>query len=259
MGASYFDYVIADSVVVPISHQVSYSEKIVFLPNSYQANDASRNISDKTFTKAECGLPSKGFIFCCFNNNYKITPEVFDPWMRILKSIDGSVLWLFEENATAAVNLRKEAAVRGIDPARLAFAKRMPLSDHLARHRLADLFLDTLPCNAHTTASDALWTGLPVLTQIGEMFAGRVAASLLNAINLPELIVETPEQYERLAIELATHPEKLRAVKSRLAENRLTAPLFDTGLFTRHIEAAYIAMYERHQAGLAPDHIRVPN
>jgi len=259
MGASYIDYLIADSVVIPRSHQTSYSEKIVYLPNSYQANDARRRISDRIFTRTECDLPSNGFIFCCFNNNYKLTPKTFDQWIRILQSVEGSVLWLLEDNATAVVNLRREAAVRGIDPARLVFAERKPLPDHLARHRLADLFLDTLPYNAHTTASDALWAGLPVLTQLGQTFAGRVAASLLNAIHMPELITETAEEYERQAIDLATNPEKLRAIKSKLDQNRLTAPLFDTRLFTRHLEAAYIAMYERHQAGLAPDHIHVPD
>ena len=142
-----------------MSHRSSYSEKIVYLPNSYQANDAGREIADKTFTRAECGLPGEGFVFCCFNNNYKITPGIFDPWMRILKSVEGSVLWLLEENATAAANIRKAAELRGVDPARIVFAERMPLSDHLARHRLADLVLDTLPYNAHTTASDALWAG----------------------------------------------------------------------------------------------------
>jgi protein O-GlcNAc transferase len=259
MGASYIDYIVADSFVIPTSHRSSYAEKIVYLPNSYQANDTGRNISEKMFTKAECGLPDAGFVFCCFNNNYKFTPGMFDLWMRILKSVDGSVLWLLEDNAAAAANMRKEAEVRGIDPARLVFAARMPPSDHLARHRLADLALDTLPCNAHTTASDCLWAGLPLLTQMGETFAGRVAASLLNAINLPELITETPQEYERLAIDLAMDPEKLRTIKSKLSENRLTAPLFDTRLFTGHIEAAYVAMYERHQAGLAPDHIVVPH
>ena len=179
--------------------------------------------------------------------------------MRILKQVDGSVLWLLEDNATAASNLRKEAEARGINSDRLIFAKRMPLADHLARHRLADLFLDTLPYNAHTTASDALWAGLPVLTCIGETFAGRVAASLLNAIGLPELITTTLDDYERLAIDLATHPEKLAVIKRKLAENRLTTPLFDTKLFAKHIEAAYTAMYERYQAGLAPDHIIIPN
>jgi protein O-GlcNAc transferase len=259
MGASYIDYVIADAVVIPASHRGGYSEKVVYLPNSYQATDAAREISDKVFTRAECGLPDTGFVFCCFNNNYKITPGTFDSWMRMLQSVEGSVLWLLEDNATAAGNLRKQAAVRGIDPARLVFAGRMPQSEHLARHRLADLLLDTLPCNAHTTASDALWAGLPVLTQLGETFAGRVAASLLNAVNLPELIAETPQAYERLAIDLAMHPEKLREIQSKLADNRLVAPLFDTRLFTRHIEAAYTAMYARFEAGLAPDHIFVPN
>jgi protein O-GlcNAc transferase len=259
MGASYIDYIIADSVVIPRSHQRHYSEKIVHLPNSYQANDARRSISDRVFTRAECGLPSTAFVFCCFNNNYKLTPQILDRWIRILNSVQGSVLWLLEDNATAVANLSNEAAVRGIDPARLVFAGRMTLADHLARHRLADLFLDTLPYNAHTTASDALWAGLPVLTQMGETFAGRVAASLLRGIHLPELIAETAEDYERLAIDLAMDPDKLRAIKSRLADNRLTAPLFDTGLFTKHIEAAYVAMYERYRAGLGPDHISVPN
>jgi predicted O-linked N-acetylglucosamine transferase (SPINDLY family) len=179
--------------------------------------------------------------------------------MRILKQVDGSVLWLLEDNATAASNLRKEAEARGINSDRLIFAKRMALADHLARHLLADLFFDTLPYNAHTTANDALWAGLPVLTCIGETFAGRVAASLLNAIGLPELITTTLEDYERLAIELATHLEKLAAIKHKLAENRLTTPLFDTKLYTERIEAAYTAMYERHKAGLTPDHIIVPN
>ena len=178
--------------------------------------------------------------------------------MRILKRVDGSVLWLLEDNKAAAVNLRKEAARREVDPERLVFAGRLPPADHLARHRLADLFLDTLPYNAHTTASDALWAGLPVLTRIGEAFAGRVAASLLNAIGLPELITSTPQDYEALAIELASHPTKLADIKRKLADNRLTTPLFDTQLFTKHIEAAYTAMYERYHADLPPDHIYVP-
>jgi protein O-GlcNAc transferase len=166
---------------------------------------------------------------------------------------------LVRDNSTAASNLKKEAVARGVNSERLIFAKRLPLAEHLARHRLADLFLDTLPYNAHTTASDALWAGLPMLTCLGETFAGRVAASLLNAIRLPELIATTLEAYEQMAIDLATHPEKLAVIKRKLAENRLTTPLFDTKLFTKHIEAAYTAMYERHQAGLAPDHISIPN
>jgi protein O-GlcNAc transferase len=261
MGAGYIDYIIGDPIVIPRSQQGSYREKVVYLPPSYMPHDdRGRIISDRAFARREFGLPEQGFVFCCFNNAYKLNPDIFRLWMRLLKAVDASVLWLSENSGTAADNLRKEAVGAGVNPERIVFAKRLPSSaDHLARHRLADLFLDTLPYNAHTTASDALWAGLPVLTQIGNTFAGRVAASLLNAINLPGLITETPEEYERLAIDLAMHPEKLAAIKHKLTENRLTSPLFDTRLFTKHIESAYIAMYERHQAGLAPVHIVIPN
>ena len=258
LGASYIDYIIADQHVVPPSHKEFYTEKVVYLPDCYQANDRKKEIGTRLFSRAECGLPQNGFIFCCFNNNYKITPEVFSCWMRLLIQVDGSVLWLLEDSASASANLRKEAVARGINAERIIFAKRMLLPDHLARHRLADLFLDTLPCNAHTTASDALWAGLPVLTCFGATFSGRVAGSLLNAIGLPELITTTLEAYEEMAIDFATHPEKLAIIKRKLAENRLTTPLFDTKRFTRHIEAAYIAMYDRYQAGLPPEHIIVP-
>jgi protein O-GlcNAc transferase len=259
VGAPYIDYIIADRILIPKDQREFYAEKVAYLPNSYQPNDAGRLIADRAFTRIELGLPLPGFVFCCFNNNFKITPRVFDCWMRILKQVEGSVLWLFEDNTTAANNLRKEAAARGVNAERLIFATRMPLPDHLARHRLADLFLDTLPYNAHTTASDALWAGLPVLTCLGETFSGRVAASLLNAIGLPELVATNFEAYEQMAIELATHPEKLAAVKRKLADNRLTTPLFDTRLFTKHIEAAYTAMYQRHRAGSPPDHIFIPS
>ncbi|WP_424599947.1 tetratricopeptide repeat protein [Bradyrhizobium sp.] len=254
MGANYIDYIIADRTAIPGEDRKFYSEKIAVLPNTYQANDRNRVISDKAFSRSDFGLPSQGVVFCCFNNNYKILPRMFDCWIRILKQVDGSVLWLLDDNASAARNLRAEAVARGVSSDRLVFAGRMPLPEHLARHKLADLFLDTLPCNAHTTASDALWAGLPVLTCLGETFAGRVAASLLNAIGLRELIT-TPEAYEQIAIDLARYPEKLAVIKRKLAANRLTTPLFDTTLFTGHIEAAYTAMYARHQAGLAPDHI----
>ena len=228
------------------------------LPNSYLVNDRKRVVSDQTYSRSDAGLPARGFVFCCFNNNYKITPSVFDRWMRILKQAEGSVLWLAETNTSAKNHLRREAAARGVDPDRMVFAKRMPSSaEHLARLGLADLFLDTLPYNAHATAADALWVGLPVLTCIGETFAGRVAASVLNAIVLPELIAATAESYERIAVDLVNHPERLAAIKRKLAENRLTKPLFDTELFTRHIEAAYRARYDRDQVGLPPDHIVV--
>jgi protein O-GlcNAc transferase len=257
LGASYSDYIIADQCVIPPGDRDFYTEKVVYLPNCYQANDRKRIISARDFSRAECGLPQIGFVFCCFNNNHKITPDVFDRWMRILKKVGGSVLWLVEDNTYVAANLRKEAKARHVDPDRLIFAKRMHLPDHLARHRLADLFLDSLPYNAHTTASDALWAGLPVLTQIGVTFPGRVAASLLNAIGLPELITTTPQAYEDLAVQLATSPERLAATKRKLAHNRLTTSLFDTKAYTRHLEAAYTRMYERYQAGLGPDHMSV--
>lgn len=256
-GADYMDYIIADPHVIPQSQLEFYTEKIAFLPHCYQANDRKRIVGDRKFSRAELGLPLAGFVFCCFNNNYKILPGLFDSWMAMLSKINGSVLWLLEDNAIASENLRKEASARGIDPERLVFAKRMSLEDHLARHRSADLFLDTLPYNAHTTASDALWAGLPILTRTGDTFAGRVATSLLNAIGLPELVARTREGYGHLAVELATHPEKLASIKDKLARNRLTTPLFDTQLFTRHIESAYKAMHERYRAGLPPDHIHV--
>jgi protein O-GlcNAc transferase len=259
MGASYIDYLVADPTVVPASNQKYFSEKLVYLPNSYQANDRKRRIGDKAFTRPELRLPEHGFVFCCFNNNFKITPDVFDLWMRILTQVEDSVLWLLQVNASAAANLRTEARARGVDPKRLVFAERMSLPDHLARHRSADLFLDTLPYNAHTTASDALWTGLPLLTRIGQTFAARVAAGLLTAVGLPELITSTPQAYEELAVELATNPDKLATIKQKLANNRLTMPLFDTELFSKHIEAAYTAMYARYHAGVPPDHIYVPN
>jgi predicted O-linked N-acetylglucosamine transferase (SPINDLY family) len=257
MGAVYMDYIIADPILIPEHLQQFYTEKIVYLPDSYQVNDAKRQVADKVFTRQELGLPTSGFVFCCFNNNYKITPGTFDCWMRILKKVEGSVLWLFEDNSQVSGNLRREAARRGVDAGRLVFAGRTPLPEHLARHRSADLFLDTLPCNAHTTASDAIWTGLPVLTLIGETFAGRVAASILNAVHLPELITSSEEEYEALAIELALEPEKLDEIKLKLDRNRLTAPLFDIDLYTRHIETAYREMYDRYHLDLPPDHIYV--
>jgi predicted O-linked N-acetylglucosamine transferase (SPINDLY family) len=257
MGADYVDYLIADHVLVPRQSQAHYAEKIVYLPDSYQVNDAKRKISDRVYCREELGLPEAGFVFCCFNNNYKIAPETFDGWMHILKQVQSSVLWLLEDNATAASNLRKEAQQRGVDAHRLVFANRMPLQEHLARQRAADLFIDTLPCNAHTTASDALWAGLPVLTCVGETFASRVAASLLTSIGLPELITSRQEDYKALAVWLATNPERLQAIRRKLDRNRLTMPLFDSGLFTRHIEEAYTRMHERYHADLPPDDIHI--
>jgi protein O-GlcNAc transferase len=257
LGTDYIDYLIADKILIPQASQQYYAEKIVYLPNSYQINDRKKIIAQVNFTKQELGLPIDAFVFCCFNNSYKITPLIFDSWARILKAVDNSVLWLLEDNSTLAVNLRKEAALRGLDPKRLVFAKRMSLPEHLARQKAANLFLDTQPYNAHTTASDALWVGLPVLTCMGESFASRVASSLLYAIGLPELVTETRLEYELLAIELGTNPRKLLAIQNKLKTNKLTTSLFDSKLLTKHIESAYIKMYEQHQENLPPNHIYI--
>jgi len=258
MGADYIDYVIADCTVIVPADEPQYTEKIVYLPNAYQVNDTRRRIADRAFAREELGLPDTEFVFCSFNNNYKLTPETFERWMRLLQRVPGSVLWLLEDNEWSAANLRKEAAARGVSPERLIFARRMPLSDHLARHSAADLFLDSLPYNAHTTASDALWAGLPVLTLAGTTFAGRVAASLLAAVGLPELVTHTATEYMDLAVELATHPVKLSRIRERLAASRLALPLFDIRRFTRDLEAAYATMQARHRQGLAPEPLHVP-
>ena len=256
MGAPYINYLIADKTIIPEGSQKFYSEMIAYLP-SYQANDRKRAISDKQLTRRELGLPEKGFVFCCFNNNYKILPATFNGWMRILKAVEGSVLFLYAENNWAEHNLTKEAHAIGIDGSRIIFGQRLSKDEYLARYRTCDLFLDTFPYNAGTTASDALWAGLPVLTLMGESFPSRVAASLLNAIDLPELITNSQEGYENLAIELAKNSLKLAEIKSKLANRRLTAPLFDTPLFTKNLEAAYIKMYETYYAGLPADNIYI--
>jgi predicted O-linked N-acetylglucosamine transferase (SPINDLY family) len=258
MAANYMDYLIADRTLIPEEKQHHYSEKIAYLPNSFMVNDTKKNLSNRLFTRAEVGLPANGFVFCCFNNHYKITPNIFIGWMRILKAVEGSVLWLTEGNNTAISNLKKEAKKNGVDENRIIFASRLTLrEDHLNRIQLADLFIDTLPYNAHATTSDALQVGLPVLTCIGNSFASRVAASLINSVNLPELITNTQEQYESLAMELATHPEKLKTIKKKLNNNLPESPLYDTPLFTQHLESAYSMMYDRYQKGLEADHIYV--
>lgn len=257
LGAGFMDYIIADQHVLPAEHRRFYSEKVAWLPHCYQANDDRRHIAANGPTREDCGLPSNGVVFCCFNNAYKITPEVFDSWMRILVAVGGSVLWLLDDSETAVANLRREAQARGVDPTRLIFATRLPPADHLARHRCADLFLDTLPYNAHTTASDALWAGLPLLTCEGTTFAGRVAASLLRAVDLPELIVPDRHEFERRAIEIACDPERLTAIREKLAHGRATMPLFDTRRSCRAIEAAFRMMQDRQLAGLAPQHFAV--
>lgn len=252
-GQPFIDYVIADRIVIPEENRQFFTERVICLPNSYYANDNRRVISDAPQARADHNLPDDAFVFCCFNQTYKISPTEFDIWMRLLGKVDGSVLWLLKDNQWAEANLRKEAAARGVDPDRLTFAGRLPEADHLARHRCADLFLDTFNYNAHTTACDALWTGLPVVTKLGKSFAARVGGSLLYAIDLPELVMTTPEDYEQLALGLATDPERLAGIKAKLAANRLTTPLFDTKRFTRNIEQAYELAFTRRLGGFTPE------
>ncbi len=254
LGGDFIDYLLADSVLVPGAARENYGEKIAYLP-SYQVNDSRRPRTDRSFTRAELGLPPAGFVFCCFNTTYKITPETFDSWMRILAAVRGSVLFLLRSSGAAERNLRGEAERRGISPERLIFGPVLPVAEYLARYRAADLFLDTLPYNAGTTASDALWAGLPVLTLPGESFASRMAASLLTAAGVPELIATSRADYERRAIELATGGQRLEALKQKLAANRSACALFDSATFTRNLESLYQQMYERHLAGLPPEHL----
>jgi predicted O-linked N-acetylglucosamine transferase (SPINDLY family) len=227
------------------------------MPDSYQVNDRRRQIAPLNYSRDELGLPAAGVVFCSFNANVKITPELFGSWLRILTRTPGSVLWLLADNATAQSNLREWAALRGVDPGRLIFAPYLPPAEHLARYRAADLFLDTFPCNAHTTASDALWAGVPVLTRMGRSFGSRVAASLLHAIGLEGLVTATEPEYEALAVRLATHPQEIASLKRGMAERRDAVPLFDTPRFTRQIEDAYATVYERCQRGLEPQDLRV--
>jgi protein O-GlcNAc transferase len=253
MGADFMDYLIADEIVVPMGQHRHYTESVVTLPGSFMPADSTRAIGSRAFMRAELGLPSNGFVFSCFNASYKITPPIFDLWMRLLESVEESVLWLGQANDSATRNLRLEAESRGITANRLVFASYLPsAADHLARLKLADLFLDTLPYNAHATALDALWVGLPVLTCMGERFAGRVAASLLHAVGLPELVTDSLGGYEARARELAGDPAALDAIKARLQRNRTTHSLFDTARSTRNLEKAFLTMWERRQRRLPP-------
>lgn len=252
MGADYIDYIIADRFVIPEHARPHYAEKVVWLPGCFQGNDDRRAASARPPDRAAVGLPAEGFVFCAFNNLYKFTPPFFDVWMRLLRQVEGSVLWIAADDEEVRRNLAAEAESRGVDPQRVVFAPRVNYPTHLARLGFADLFLDTLPFNAGTTASDCLWAGLPLLTCAGEAFAARMAGSLLTAVGLPELITHDLDEYEALALKLATTPALLADIRTRLAENRTSAPLFDTARFTRHLEAAYTAMWERRQRGEAP-------
>jgi predicted O-linked N-acetylglucosamine transferase (SPINDLY family) len=258
MGAPYIDYILADRIVIPEEARVHYAEKTVYLPHCYLPNDSSRPIAPRIPSRQEAGLPEKGFVFASFNNSYKFAPEVFGIWMRLLQAVETSVLWLAQPAEAAIRNLRREAEARGIPPERIVFAPYVSKDEeHLARMSLADLFLDTTPYNAHSTACDALWAGVPVLTCLGTAFAGRVAASALNATGLNELVTHSPEEYENLALSLAREPELLAGLKAKLAANRATAPLFDTRKFTAHLEAAFEGMWDRHLRGLAPGNFAV--
>lgn len=248
MGVPYMDYIVADRFVIPPEHQPYYDEKVVYLPDAYLPTDASLKISERTPTRAECGLPDEGVVFCSFSHDYKINPALFDIWMRLLKQVPGSVLWLMSRSEASQRNLRAEAAKRGVEPSRIVFASRVPMvEDHLARYRQADIFLDTHPYNAHTTAADALMAGLPVVTYLGGAFPSRVAGSLLHAINMPDLVADSVEGYEALALRLATHPEQLAEVKARLAANRGTTALFDTAEFCRQLENVYTTIWHDSQ------------
>ena len=256
-GSPAVDYIVADGTLIDDSDRQYYAEKVVYLPHSHMPHDRKRRIADRIYTREEVGLPPSGTVFCCFNNIYKVTPDVFKSWMRILKAVEGSVLWLFAENEIAIANLRGAAERDGIGPSRLIFAGRVAPADHLARYRVADIFLDTLPYNAHLTACDALWAGIPVLTRSDKVFVSRIAASVLCAAGLPELVAEDRDHYERLAIDLARDPMRLATIKQKLAENRLSAPLFDSSSYTKYIEDAYTQMYLRYRDGQPPADIHV--
>jgi protein O-GlcNAc transferase len=252
LGANYIDYIFADATVIPEDQDAFYAEQVVRLPGTYQINDSKRYVTPITPERHECGLPERAFVFCCFNNTQKLNPQMFDVWMRLLRAKDDSVLWLLEGSPKASANLRAAAAERGVSAERLIFAPKVGVADHLARQRRADLFLDTLPCNAHTTASDALWVGLPVLTCLGATFAGRVAGSLLKAMEVDDLIASSLQEYESLALTLAQDQVRLAAIKDKLARNRDMSVLFDTKRATRHIESAYQTMVDILRRGDSP-------
>ena len=258
MGSNFHDYILADLTIIPKNNRKYYSEKVAYLSN-YQANDSKRIYPEIDIKRKDIGLPESGFVFCCFNNTYKITPEIFDSWARILNAVKGSVMLIYVDNEAAKNNLKREILSRRVDSSRLFFEGRLPFSEYLARYRLVDLFLDTYPYNAGTTASDALWMGLPVLTLSGNSFSSRMAASLLNAVNIPELITNSQSKYEAKAIELATNSKKINSIKENLANKIDSTPLFDSVKFTKNLESLYFKMFERHSNRLEPDDIYSQN
>lgn len=256
LGAEYIDYLISTTTIVPESNKEFYKEKLAYIPN-YMSIEKKEKSSTKIYRRSDFDLPDNGIVFCSFNSNYKITPDVFSSWIDILKRVDGSVLWLFVRNNSAIANLKSEAEKQGFDISRIVFAEALPQDEHLSRLSLADIFLDTYPCNAGATACDALRMGVPLLTRVGETFASRIAASLLDSMDSPELITTTKEEYENLAVDIATDKERLVALKKKFADNSITSSLFDKKINTKYIEAAYTEMYERYCAGLKPDHIKI--
>jgi predicted O-linked N-acetylglucosamine transferase (SPINDLY family) len=258
LGADFMDYIVADRYLIPGESQKHFKEKPLYLPNTYMPTDDCREISQKSISRSDMGLPDDAFVFCCFNNNYKISPTEFDIWMRLLSKVENSVLWLRASNQSTNKNIMNEAQKRNVDPSRIIFAYKVPMDEHLARQRLADLFIDTFVFNAHTTATEALWAGLPIVTKIGEGFAARVAGSLLNAVGLPDLVTETEKEYEALILELATNPKKLTKIKEKLITNCFTQPLFKTKLYTKHLENGYLQAYENNFKGNMPQTIIVP-
>lgn len=258
IGADFMDYIVADEIIIPESHQEFYTEKIIRLPHTYMVDDSKRIASTRVFTREECGLPENTFVFCCFNNDYKFNPGILDSWARILLKVDNSILWIPEGNKYFKVNVLSEFKRRGIDSTRIVFSRKEELmSDYLAKYSLADLFLDTFPYNAHTTALDALKVCVPVLTLMGQSFASRVASSLLIAIGMPELIANTQDDYESLAVILGKNSERMRIIKAKLISNRLISPLFNTHLFAKHLELAYLEIYGRYSAGLGADNLNL--
>ncbi len=257
-GADYIDYKIADAVVLPEGLKAHFMEKIAFLPNCYLTSDVAGCLLDPAPARASAGLPESGFVFCCFNNSFKITPKEFDVWMRLLRRVPSSVLWLVDDNSTATLNLRLEAENRGVSGERLVFAQRLDLRAHLARQQLADLFVDTFHYNAHTTAIGALWAGVPVLTTLGNTFAARVGATLLHAVGLPELVCQSVAEYEATALEFATNSGAITLLRRKLAGLRAASPLFDIKQYARHLETAFEEMWERRLAQMPPEHIVVP-
>ena len=257
MGADFMDYIVADPFLIPESYQTYYSEKIIYMPHTYQPQDDGLLIDRFVPSRFELGLPKDGFVFCAFNRSYKIDPQVFEIWMRLLKEKPNSVLWLVMSNKASKMNLIKQAKKQGVNSERLIFSEKVEHKKYLARFQQGDLFLDTFIYNAGATASNALWAGLPVLTKSGKSYTSRMAGSLLNAIGLPELITTTDEEYESLALDLAQNREILNKIRNKLSRNIKTNPLFDTGRYTRNLELGFEMAYDRYLHGKGPEHLFV--